>query len=288
MGGYYLLDNPPRSPQYRSPRRDRVSGLVIVHNSGGARTDALNLARFIENRGDPGSYHELGNHADDWVVMLPDDVEAFGTTAGDNRWGWHVCLTGSDGSFVPTDPATVRGIDQAAARAAAFWRRQAITPRLDRFLTYTEAHDQRQPGLVHHGTLQPGDRSDAWAKSPRRPALDGLLLAACRRHLNLTPPPPKEVPAMARNIILRNADGRGEEFGINRDGLLRQRWQNPTGAWQEWVPFVPAVGGAVEEVAGWVTADGRLEVVARNYTWGWHGRAWQTSPGGTWDGWAPA
>lgn len=204
--GYYLFDHPPASPQYRSPRREAVSGLVVVHNSGGPRTAALNLARFIEGRSDPGSYHELGNHTDDWVVMLPDDVEAFGAATGDNRWGWHVCLTGNDGSFSPGDQATLRGIAQVATRAAAFWRRQSITPRLDRTLTYAEAHDQRQPGLVHHGTLQPADRSDAWARSPHRGALDDLLLAACRAAFDPTPP---EEPAMQEpKYLMRSSNGK--------------------------------------------------------------------------------
>lgn len=96
---------------------------------------------------------------------------------------------------------------------------------------------------------------------------------------------------VARSIFLRNRDGRFEEFLVRvSDGKLRQRWQSKPGPgnWGGWVDFKPPPPGAVEEVSGYTGEDGRLEVVARNHTFGWEGRAWQKVAGGGWDGWGPA
>ena len=203
--GYYLLDNPPARDQFRSPRRAPISGVVVVHNSGGRRTSAANLAGFIQRRSDPGSYHELGNHRDDWIVMAPDDVEAYGCATGDNRHAWHVCLTGNDGDFAVGDAATEAGIFQLSRRIVAFWQRQGITnPVLSRTLTYDEAHNRKIPGIIHHGVIQPADRSDLWAKAPQRKALDARLLERVREVFKA----PEEEEEEVKPILLADSKGR--------------------------------------------------------------------------------
>src|SRR5688572_9397888 len=60
----YLIDNPPRVQQFR-PRRDKVTGLIVVHTAESfpdetdPDTGTVAVARFIENRTTPGCYHAL-------------------------------------------------------------------------------------------------------------------------------------------------------------------------------------------------------------------------------------
>lgn len=151
-------------------------------------------------------------------------------------------------------------------------------------------------------------------KAPSELALDGMAIVAdeakrlyggpvrCHRDVNKTscpgdalcdavhrglnhPSPPSRGLAMATNIVLSNADGRGEEFLLD-SGVLRQRWQNnPNGGWSAWVEFSPSPGGALEEIAGFRNEDGRLELIGRNRSFGYAGRTWQSAPGTVWVNW---
>jgi len=77
--GYYLLDNPPASPQFYPSRNNGLSGGVVIHTTEGAGGDtaAENTAGFISRRSDPGSYHMIVD-TDSSVAMMPDDYVAFG------------------------------------------------------------------------------------------------------------------------------------------------------------------------------------------------------------------
>jgi hypothetical protein len=72
-------------------------------------------------------------------------------------------------------------IDTAGKRIRAFWERQGFDPHVSaRWVSGSAvlAAGGRVVGLTHHGDVQPGDRSDAWARHPRRAELDQMLLDA--------------------------------------------------------------------------------------------------------------
>ena len=60
----WLDQHPPVRRQYRDPRRAAPSGVIVVHTAEnvmdavGSDTGAENVARFIQTRADPGSYHD--------------------------------------------------------------------------------------------------------------------------------------------------------------------------------------------------------------------------------------
>lgn len=297
VSGYYAIDNAGSYKQWRSPRRAPISGVVVVHNTDSALDriapdrGAENVAGWIVRDPNPHSYHELYD-TDSTVVMLPDDVECFGVETGDNRHAWQCAFAAKTADFVPDDMATLTMFARAAVGIVGFWTRNGFDPaECNRWLDYHQAHDLRWPGLVHHGVLQPYNRSDAWSNDADRPALDDRLQRAISAYIGLHPEPaPRRDRYMATNLILSNADGRGEEFDIDHEGRLRQRWQGaPNGGWSPWRPFPLPIDGAISEVSGFRNADGRLEIKVTNKQYGFAVRAWQKTPGiDPWVGWYAA
>lgn len=80
----------PASDQYHAPRRAMVTSYGIhtaesVLDQVGSDTGAEGVAEFIANRGDPGSYHDVGD-SDSAVAVVPPQWEAFHCRGGPNRW----------------------------------------------------------------------------------------------------------------------------------------------------------------------------------------------------------
>lgn len=194
--GYYLLDHPPASPQYRRPRRQPLSGAIGWHTTEGALdriapdTGAENVAAFIARRPDPGSYHAI-HDSDSSVLMLPDDAEAFHVAAdGINRWTVGQAAAMRTVDWHPSDPQTIAIIGRMAAWAVGFWQRSGFDPRAcARWLDRSEVL-ARKPGMFLHGTVQ-GDRTDAWLRSPHRAVLESMTVQAI---LDLCPPEPTPTP----------------------------------------------------------------------------------------------
>lgn len=218
--GYYLLEHPPASPQYRSPRRAAISGCVVVHTSeSGPGTAALNVANFIAHRSDPGSYHAI---CDDMLTvdMLPDDVEAFGALNGVNWWAWHICAA-TDASAWTLDPSWDRKcIANMGAAIRAFWTRQGRDPNSLGWITAADAFAGK-PGLVCHGDLQPADRTDAWSKHPQRAQLDAALLAAIRGSAPVPVPAPQP-PAQEDDDVRQFIYTDGSQTWWVTDGLTKR------------------------------------------------------------------
>lgn len=186
--GFYLFDHPPARSQ-GAPRTtwnfpSAPSGVVAVHDTEGVMDDqgddwgAENTAAYIVTRSDPGSYHEIVD-GDSVVVMAPDDWMTWNVaadSANGHNWGISAACRTSD--WDPDADWTRRVIAQMGQRIRAFWERNGIdVAAANRWITRDEAN-RRIPGLILHGTWQPGDRSDAWATHPRRPELDAMLTAA--------------------------------------------------------------------------------------------------------------
>ena len=127
--GYYLLDHPPASPQYRDPRRERLSGVVVVHTTEGIMdnvgpdTGAENVAAFIARRSDPGSYHVLCDSDSD-IDLIWDGAESFQVAVnGHNRHAWGICAATSVHLWF-TDPEwDKKTIDRMGQKIYDFWEK---------------------------------------------------------------------------------------------------------------------------------------------------------------------
>ncbi len=188
---YWLLDHPNVSYPQTRPRTawgwDKPTGLVTVHTAEGALdriapdTGAENVAHYIATRGDPGGYHVLVD-TDSTVDMAPDGLMTWHTAAYNlNGPGWGISAACRSAEWDPDAEWTKAIIGRMGAAICAFWVRQGLDPiKSARWLTHDQVRDSggRIVGLVHHGTVQPGDRSDAWALHPRRRDLDRMLIDA--------------------------------------------------------------------------------------------------------------
>lgn len=104
------------------------------------------------------------------------------------------------------------------------------------------------------------------------------------------PPTPPTRRRTKMLLMLRNEDGRLEEFRCDDRGRVLCRWQTaPNNGWSDWVELVTNAPGAFDTLAGARNADGRLEVVAFHSAYGVEFRTWQTAPGeGPWVPWQRA
>lgn len=197
--GFYLFDHPPARSQ-GAPRTTwgyppKPSGVVAVHDTEGVMDDqgddwgAENTAAYIVTRSDPGSYHEI-HDGDSIVVMAPDDWMTWNVaadSANGHNWGISAACRTSD--WDPDAEWTQRVIRSMGHSIAAFWARNGIdVAAANRWITRDQAN-RRIPGLILHGTWQPGDRSDAWATHPRRGELDQMLVDAIAGAGGTTTPP---------------------------------------------------------------------------------------------------
>jgi hypothetical protein len=204
----YLIDNPPRRSQYRRPRREEPSGVIAVHTAenapdlvafdGGAEA----VARFIRDRSDPGSYHELVD-SDSGINLVPYDAEAFHDGTGTNPHSLGLSFA-TRADVWPLAPQAWRdgAIEQGAQRAfnMARWIRHRtgiVVPA--RRISAAQAR-ARVPGFVTHAELDPGRRSDPGRAFPFDQFLgrfDELMGGA---------PAPAPVPEEDNTMYIRDTD----------------------------------------------------------------------------------
>lgn len=186
----YLVDHPPVRSQYRAPRRDPVSGVVVVHTAentpdfvafdGGAEA----VARFISTRTDPGSYHDLVD-SDSAINVVPYDWEAYHDATGSNRHSLGLSVA-TRADVWPLAPQAWRdgAILQAAARAARMndyvrARRGFAIPA--RRITRDES-ERRVPGFISHAERDPERRTDPGRAFPWSDFLDAYSDAVGGSH----------------------------------------------------------------------------------------------------------
>ena len=210
--GYTLIDNPPASRQYGA-RYEQESGCCTQHVAVSMidvhppDNGAENVASFIGNRPDPGSYHEVID-SDGYVQLIPDHLRAFHVAAsGVNQWSWGISYACSDTDWRKYPEWDARAMATGAARTAAYLVRWATRVHGDptrardgvRWITPEQAY-AREPGQIHHGQFQ-ADRTDAWENHPDRVALDAefLVLLSIEVEMLLTPsiPDPPPVPVLS-------------------------------------------------------------------------------------------
>lgn len=201
----YLEEHPPKVRQFRRPRRAVPSGLIVVHTAESILdriapdTGAENVAAFIANRSDYGSYHTVVD-SDSRVRLVPYDAEAFGDATGSNLFAIHISFACKATDWPVMEPrrrrAFLRQGAMAAAEAAAWLRAthgvEVPPARIDR-----PASDRREPGFISHAQRDPDRRTDPGKGFPwaaflgefveaeralaRRPVLRRMIRAAKAR-----------------------------------------------------------------------------------------------------------
>lgn len=184
----YLEDHPPRTRQFRFPRRATPSGLIVVHTAEsildaiGEDTGAEGVASFIENRLDFGSYHTLVD-SDSIIRMVAFNAEAFGDGTGSNPFAIHISFACRTTDWVKMTPAQqdayLRNGAKAAAEAARWLKiNHGVTVPAMRISKADS--DRRLPGFISHAERDPARRSDPglmfpWVKFMRyfREEMDG-------------------------------------------------------------------------------------------------------------------
>ena len=172
MTSAYLVTNPPIRQQFRLPRRATPTGAIVVHTAenrgAGAAGSAKAVARFIERRPDPGSYHAIVDESE-WIQLVPYEAEAFGEGSGGNRWALHLsfaCRT-TDWATMPDDRRQ-RLLDQGAQAAAAMARwvkaKHGITVPARKI--WSIEYRSGVPGFIGHAALDPKRRTDPGSDFP--------------------------------------------------------------------------------------------------------------------------
>lgn len=164
----WLDQHPPRRSQFRRPRRQKPSGVVAVHTAentpdfvafdGGAEA----VARFIQTRTTPGSYHDLVD-SDSCINLVDYGNEAFHDGTGTNPHSYGLSIA-TRADVWPLAPKKWRdgAIEQAAQAAAryAHWVKGLYGITIPaRRITATQAR-ARVPGFTSHGELDPTRRTD--------------------------------------------------------------------------------------------------------------------------------
>jgi len=246
--GYYLLDNPPASPQFYPSRNNGLSGGVVIHTTEGAGGDtaAENTAGFISGRSDPGSYHMIVD-TDSSVAMMPDDYVAFGVAApGFNSKCWMIAIAARSSDLDPNSPYTQTEIDRMGAEIAAFWQRNGIN--IAEASQFIGEGVKDRPGLAHHGDVQPADRSDAWSRREDRWIFDSALLQAIERHAGVAPvapPTPTQPVPVAPDTVWR-VGSTGDKVrsiqgivGVAQDGIFGPQTERAVIQWQKNLKITP-------------------------------------------------
>jgi hypothetical protein len=164
----WLDDNPPASPQFRCPRRDPLSGVIVLHTAEsvmdtvGIDTGAENVARFIQTRDTPGSYHDLCD-SDSTINLVRYSCEAYQDGTGSNR---HALAISAACSYLDWPRMTTarrdaflnRMVLSAVAMAHEVRRQTGIVVPACRI---TRAQSEaRVPGFIYHADRDPARRKD--------------------------------------------------------------------------------------------------------------------------------
>jgi hypothetical protein len=206
----YLIANPPVRDQFRTTRRARPTGCIVVHTAETTAdftppdSAAENVARFIRTRTTAGSYHDLAD-SDTVIHLVPYEYEAYGDGTGSNRFATHVSGAVQAGKWATYSKAyadaVVRNMALAASRQAK-WVKAKYGINVPAVRITKAQSDAGMAGFIAHGTRDPATRSDPgfgfnWT----------LFLAEYARLMVLptptpaAPKPPSTVPAGANRAL---------------------------------------------------------------------------------------
>lgn len=167
MSQPYLIEHKPRQTQYRA-RRAKVTGLIVVHTAEsapdtvGPDTGTMNVAEFIRNRSDYGSYHWLAD-SDSRLQLVPHTLAAYGDGTGSNEFAIHVSAATQAARWntLPKEwrDGCVRQMARAAAEAAR-WLKEEHGITVPAVIISKAQSDAGRPGFISHALRDPSRRSD--------------------------------------------------------------------------------------------------------------------------------
>jgi hypothetical protein len=164
----YLDSHPPARSQFRCPRRAKPSGVVVVHTAEnvmdtvGPDTGAEAVARFIQGRDTPGSYHDLVD-SDSILDLVRYECEAFQDGTGSNPHAYALSAACSYLDWAKMSKAKrdafVENMAQAVARYARWVKKTHGVTIPARRITRDQS-TAGVPGFVSHAERDPARRKD--------------------------------------------------------------------------------------------------------------------------------
>lgn len=237
---YYLIDNPPRSPQFYPSRKNGWQGGIVIHTTEGVGgyDSAENTAAYISRRPNAGSYHAIAD-LDGIVWLMPITYTAFGVSVpGYNSTCVMIALAARSADLDLGNGYTPTEIDFMAQTIVQAWREANFDPMQG--LVFLGDGVKYGQGLAHHGDVQPADRSDAWSRSAKRAEFDAYLLQRIAIHAGGTAPvaPPFVPPAPPADSVWR-VGSTGDKVrqiqsivGVQADGIFGPRTEAAVRQWQ--------------------------------------------------------
>lgn len=170
----WLNDHPPKRSQFRHPRRDDPSGVIVVHtaenapDTQGGDGGAEAVANFIRNRTDPGSYHDLVD-SDTVIQLVEYGDEAFHDGTGSNPHSLSISFATRAATWPSLPAAWVEGaIELGAQRAAvqARWVKDQTGIVVPARRISRDESERKVPGFISHALRDPTRRSDPGSTFP--------------------------------------------------------------------------------------------------------------------------
>ena len=239
--GYYLLDNPPASPQFYPSRNNGWQGGIVIHTTEGVGgyDSAENTAAYISRRSDPGSYHVITD-LNGAVWLMPITYTAYGVAAsGFNSTCVMVALAARSSDLDLGNGYTPTEIDFMAKAIVDAWNEAGFDPMAG--LQFIGDGVKYGQGLAHHGDVQPADRSDAWSRSPKRAEFDAYLLQRIAANAGGSAPaaPPVFVPPTPPASSIWQVGSNGDKVrqiqqivGVPADGVFGPQTESAVRQWQ--------------------------------------------------------
>ena len=208
----FLTINRPRVQQWYDKRNRALTGCTVIHtaesvmDSVGPDTGAENVAKFIQGRTDPGSYHDLVD-SDSWVPLVDLKHGAFHDGTGSNNWALSLSFACRTSDWRTMSAAKRLGFMRQGARAwvnQQLYRRATKAP-LSRLRLITKADSDRgEAGCTYHGFRDPGRRSDPGIAAPNLFPF-GEFVDACREELARVMPDHPDAPGQVGNHPITGA-----------------------------------------------------------------------------------
>lgn len=164
----WLDDHPPARSQFRCPRRALERGVIVVHTAEsvmdtvGPDTGAENVARYIQTRDTPGSYHDLVD-ADSTINLVRDGCEAFHDATGSNPWSWSLSFACSYLDWSKMTKARRDAFIENGARRAAYYAKRLKARRGIEIPAKRITRAQSEAGargFISHAERDPDRRKD--------------------------------------------------------------------------------------------------------------------------------
>lgn len=167
LNDYYLIQNEPNRRQFYPSRAEKVRPSPVAHTAEnildiiGDDAGAENVAEFISNRTEAGSYHVIVD-SDSVVWLIPPQYTAFGARHYNSRHV-HFSFACRTTDWVTMSATRREGFLRNGAQVAhdiGLWLEAETGSYPPSVLLDKDAVDRNHAGFVTHARLDPARRSD--------------------------------------------------------------------------------------------------------------------------------